>query len=318
MKAKTANLASIAVYAALLMFWAAVMLVVWAVSAERGADRFPRGSILPRADVVFLDAENGLWRQRACSGLCRREIVVKGVAGQLIGIDYRPADGQLYGLDDTGRLYTIDGQGNATLVSALTLPFAGDVRSLMDFNPVVNALRLIGANDQNYAVVNAGGGNLNLTVAQTALAYAAGDVNFGRNPNITGGAYTNNVAGAATTIFYGIDYGLDALVTIAPPLVGAGSSNTGGGQLQTIGRLSDFNGRRFDPDATADMDIYTFDGENRLIGVSGGRVFSIDLDQIQTLPAGQAQWIFVRSIPLGVGGAQFVDVAVGPRKHCDY
>lgn len=112
------------------------------------------------------------------------------------------------------------------------------VESLMDFNPAVNALRLIGSNDQNFAVVNANGGNLNQTAVQTALAYAPGDANAGRDPNVTAGAYNNNVPNTPQTIFYMIDYDLDTLVTIAPPL-GARGSNTGGGQLRTIGPLTD-------------------------------------------------------------------------------
>jgi hypothetical protein len=72
----------------------------------------------------------------------------------------------------------------------------------MDFNPVVNALRFIGSNDQNIAVVNANGGNLNQTVQQTRLQYAAGDASAGVDPNITAGAYTNNFAGAIQTTFF--------------------------------------------------------------------------------------------------------------------
>lgn len=273
--------------------------------AVRQAGQSLAGILWPRADVVFLDSENGLWVKPACEVGLRRLATVKNVTGQLIGIDYRPADGLLYGLDDTGAIYTIDAQGAATLVSRLTVPFGGDQRSLMDFNPVVNALRLIGANDQNYAVVGAG---LAATVAQTALAYAAGDVNFGVNPNIVGGAYTNNVAGATQTTFYGIDYDLDTFVTIAQ-LNATGSSNTGGGQLQTIGRLLR-GGRKFDLQSTADFDIYTVDGVNKVIGVNGGRIFTIDLDQIQPLSLGQTQDVHVRVIPFV--NDHFIDIAVGP------
>ena len=42
----------------------------------------------------------------------------------------------------------------AALVSTLSPRFAGGYQSLMDFNPMVNALRLIGSNDQNFAVVS--------------------------------------------------------------------------------------------------------------------------------------------------------------------
>lgn len=49
----------------------------------------------------------------------------------------------------------------------------------MDFNPVLSAIRLIGSNCQNYAVVNASG-NLNAAAIQTSLSYAAGDVSAGK------------------------------------------------------------------------------------------------------------------------------------------
>jgi len=268
------------------------------------------GIIWPRADVVFLDSENSLWIQRACRFGFRREITVKGIAGQLIGIDFRPADGQLYGLDDEGNLYTIDTLGNAAPFGSLTVPFGGDFRSLMDFNPVANALRLIGANDQNLALV---GADLGQTVAQTQIVYARGDVNEGANPNLVGGAYTNNIAGATTTIFYGLDYGLHTLVTIAPPLAN-GSSATGGGQLQTIGAPT-FNGRPFKLAPSADFDIFTVRGINYLIGVNDGQVFTIDLGRLRLPALGQTCNVPVRALPLPGDG--FIDLAIGPLKNCD-
>jgi len=45
----------------------------------------------------------------------------------------------------------------------------------MGFNPVVNALRLIGSDCSNYAVVNTG---RDTTAVQTSLSYGAGHVNF--------------------------------------------------------------------------------------------------------------------------------------------
>lgn len=282
---------------------------------------------LPPADIFALDNDNTLWRKAGCTGQgFKREIQIKGVDGQIIGIDFRPADGLLYGLSETGSLYTIDTfSGRATLVSALTLRFAGGVQSLMDFNPVANALRLIGSNDQNLAVVNSGG-NLNLTVSQTRVGYALADVNgpnftppgtiiIGRDPNLTGGAYTNNVAGAANTIFYALDFNLDVLVTIAPPLTAAGSSNTGGGQLQTIGGIVNAAGQTLDIAPTADMDIYTFNGQNILVGISGRTLFTIDLAQINpNLQVGQTQQVVAQWATLKDGG--FIDLAIGSRR-CD-
>jgi hypothetical protein len=50
---------------------------------------------------------------------------------------------------ETGTIYannlTATGLGNVTQVSNMTTRFPSGVQSLMDFNPVVNALRLIGS-----------------------------------------------------------------------------------------------------------------------------------------------------------------------------
>ncbi len=133
---------------------------------------------------------------------------------------------------------------------------------------------------------------------QTKFAYAAGDVNAGKDPEITGGAYTNNVAGAANTIFYMIDHDADTLVTIADKTA-TGSSNTGGGQLKTIGQFFDEQGNRLNMSPTTDIDIYTDrSGINYLVGQTTRLLFSIDLSQInQNLPLGKTQRIIVRRGP---------------------
>lgn len=274
------------------------------------------GVTLPPRDLYALDTDNTLYVLRSCTPSFRRKFRVQGVIGNLIGIDFRPADGQLYAVSDAGYIYTIDlsreERGEATVVAAISPRFAGGFQSLMDFNPVVNAVRLIGSNDQNFALVNSAGGNLNLTAVQTAVRYAAGDVAVGVDPNLCGGAYTNNVTGATSTLFYGLDYDLDTLVTIAGPLVGAGSSNTGGGQLQTLGPLVIFDGNPFRLSATADLDIYTdAAGRNFLLGISGRTLFTIDLAQLPQAPAlGAVQSIVVRTVDLGP--ANFIDLAVAP------
>jgi hypothetical protein len=88
---------------------------------------------------------------------------VSGIAGNLIGIDFRPSDpnnGSFYGLTDTGNVYLLDPSVTpyrATLVSTIAPRFAGGYQSLADFNPTgaQNALRIIGSNDQNVALVGA-------------------------------------------------------------------------------------------------------------------------------------------------------------------
>ncbi|MGH9841976.1 MAG: DUF4394 domain-containing protein [Blastocatellia bacterium] len=291
------------------------------LSSAAGFVQDNSGIVLPSVNIYVLATDNSIYVLTPGSSKPTRLGRPGPINGNLIGIDFRPADGSLYGLADNGNLYTIDLASpslNATLVSAISPRFAGGVQSLADFNPVANALRVIGSNDQNFAVVNSNGGNLNATAVQTAMAYAAGDVNAGVNPNISGGSYTNNVAGAANTLFYGVDYDLDTFVTIAPPLTANGSSNTGGGQLQTIGSLSDAGGNPINLTSTADLDIFTTpEGVNILIGVSGLTLFTIDLSQINpSLAVGTTQKVVARTatLPLPVGDVPptgvLIDIAV--------
>ncbi len=51
-------------------------------------------------------------------------------------------------------------------------------------------------------------------------------MNFGKDPEIVGGAYNNNFNGATATLFYMVDHDLDTPVTISGKNA-TGSSNTG-------------------------------------------------------------------------------------------
>ena len=274
------------------------------------------GIVLPKTSIYALNANNVILVLPPGATSFSRLGRVTTTNGNLIGIDFRVSDGLLYAVTDTGSLYTIgltsSRLGAATLVSNLTPRFAGGFQSLMDFNPVLNAIRLIGSNDQNFAVVNSGG-NLNTTVAQTALSYMAGDVNAGADPNISAGSYTNNFVGATTTLFYAIDYDLDTFVTIQPATPG-GSSATGGGKLQTIGRLVTPTGAPINVAPTVDFDIYSDgNGGNSVIGVSGRTLFTIDLSQIDpNLTLGTTRNVVARGITMPDEGGGFIDVAVMP------
>jgi len=274
------------------------------------------GIVLPKTSIYALNANNTIFVLQPGATSFSRLSRVTTANGNLIGIDFRVSDGLLYAVTDTGSLYTIgltsSRLGVATLVSNLTPRFAGGFQSLMDFNPVLDAIRLIGSNDQNFAVVNSGG-NLNATAVQTALSYMAGDVNAGADPNISAGSYTNNYVGATTTLFYGIDYDLDTFVTIRPATPG-GSSATGGGKLQTIGRLVTPTGAMINVAPTVDFDIYSDgNGGNSVVGVSGRTLFTIDLSQINpNLAPGTTQNVVARGITMPDDGGAFIDIAVKP------
>ncbi len=272
------------------------------------------GVVLPKAPIYALNSDNTIFVLTPGTTSFTRLVRVTQSNGNLVGIDFRPSDGKLYALTDTNTIYTIDlssaNLGGVTKVNDLTIPFAGGFQALVDFNPVVDAVRLIGSNGQNYAVVNSGG-NLNVTAVQTSLSYNAGDVNENATPSISAGSYTNSVAGATVTLFYAIDYALDTFVTIQPAATG-GSSATGGGKLQTLGRLVTPGGVPVNVAPTADIDIYTdANGVNSIIGVSGRTLFTIDLAQINMAQAlGTTKNVVARGITMPDHGGGFLDIAV--------
>ena len=142
------------------------------------------------------------------------------------GIDFRPANGRLYALGSTSRLYTIDTTtGAASLVGTAGAFTLNGLDFGFDFNPVPDRIRVTSDADQNLRL-NPNDGTL--TATDTTLAYAAGDANFGQNPNIVASAYINNFAGTTATTLYGIDSSLDILVTQNPP---------NSGTLNTVGPL---------------------------------------------------------------------------------
>lgn len=289
------------------------------------------GLTLPNANIYALTSDNAIYVLRPGAGQYARLGRVETDGGNLIGIDFRPADNtpqKLYGLTDLGTLYIIDVAparfGQKTRVGTMNPRFTGGFENVMDFNPVANALRVTGSNDQNLAVVNGGdGSNLSTVVAQTKFVYAAGDVNAGKDPELTGGSYTNNFVGATSTLFYGVDADTDTLVTIADKTA-TGSSNTGGGQLQTIGSFVDEAGNKLNMSPTTDLDIYTDRaGNNYLVGQTTRLLFTIDLAQINpNLKLGQTQKVVVKRGPPaplpGTGGGVpltggVFDIAIPPQ-----
>ena len=277
------------------------------------------GMVMPTKAVYALNANNVLFILQPGATSFTRLTPITGAVGNVIGIDFRPFDKRLYALTDNGSLYTVAlgaaNLGAATKVSTLSPRFDGGYQSLMDFNPVVDAIRLIASDNDNYAVVKDANGILNTTAVQTSLTYPAPDVNAGKDPNIACGSYTNNVAGATVTLFYAIDSDTDQFVTIAPATPG-GSSATGGGQLLTIGNLVTPTGVRINFSPTADFDIVTNpDGTNIIFGVSGRTLFSISLAQLKTpLLQGQTQNVDVRGVnadPNSAGGG-FIDSTIRP------
>jgi hypothetical protein len=94
-----------------------------------------------------LTSDNSIDRYNSNSDKFKKAIEVKGIDGNLEGIDFRPANGLLYGVTDTNKIYTIDPNTAATFVSTLSTSFNGGVQSAVDFNPAADRLWVNGTND---------------------------------------------------------------------------------------------------------------------------------------------------------------------------
>lgn len=164
---------------------------------------------------------------------------------KLLGIDFRVARGVLYTLTASGRLYTIDtATGLVKPVSDVpaALPLTGSSFGF-DFNPAADRIRVVSDSGLNLrlhpdtgAVVDGNAMEPGLQ-GDPALAFAKGDVNFGRSPAVVAAAYTYNKKDEKLTTNYAIDRQLGALLMQGSregvtPVV---SFNTG--LLTTVGSL---------------------------------------------------------------------------------
>jgi hypothetical protein len=152
----------------------------------------------------------------------------------LVGIDMRPATGELYGLDVAKKLWVINPfTGVSTEVSGgEPITQVVDDGLGFDFSPVADRIRVVTVAGANFRLnPNAGAGGL--AAVDTALSWATGDVNTGQETNIGAAAYNNNVAGASSANLYVIDGSLSILALQEP---------ANSGILQTVGPLGILTG----------------------------------------------------------------------------
>ena len=125
----------------------------------------------------------------------------------IVGLDQRPATGELVGLSNQDRLYLIDPLtanaaqiGTAPLATPLGSSFAG-----LDFNPVADQIRVVADNEKNLRLNPFTG----VIAGNDAALHPAGEV--------TAAAYVNSFPGATTTALYDIDSASDTLLLQNPP-----------------------------------------------------------------------------------------------------
>lgn len=196
---------------------------------------------------------------------------------QILGLDVRPATGQLYALGSSSRLYTLDyTTGQATAVG--TEPFSPALSGTQfgfDFNPTVDRIRIVSNTGQNLRAHPATGV---IVMMDGPLAYATNDAAFGLSPSVSASAYINNDTNPATgTVLYNIDAAHGTLVIQNPP---------NNGTLTTVGGLG------LDIIGVAGFDVAGSDGTAYASLVTGGfkgKSARADLYTID-LTTGAATW----------------------------
>lgn len=233
-----------------------------------------------QAQVVALTHDGKLAWIDAAGSRVMGMTAVSGVTGHLVGIDVRPANGQLYGLGEDGTLYTLNAtSGSATKGATLNQPLPKAEATTVDFNPVADRLRVISADGTNYRI--------NVETGEVAVdkPIVHGAANMAGKPRILAGAYTNSMKGATSTALYDTDGVM--LYLQNPP---------NDGVLQPIGTLGVVVG------APYALDIITTAGAASGWLVAGGVAYEVDLKTGAAKPKGPIQ-----GLPAGV-----IDIAVMP------
>lgn len=131
---------------------------------------------------------------------------------KIVGIDFRPATGQLYGLGTTNRIYVIDYKtGSARAINSIPFTAVSGAGFGFDFNPTVDLIRLVSSTGQN----------LRLNPSNGTIVATDGAISGPANAKIGSVAYTQNKAGASATVLFDIDAGTDKLYKQDPPNTGA-------------------------------------------------------------------------------------------------
>ncbi len=173
---------------------------------------------------------------------------------KILAIDFRPATGQLYGLSSSSRIYVINlNSGAVNMIGAgpFTPTLEGKLAGF-DFNPTVDRIR----------VVTNSGQNLRLNPETGTVAFEDMDINGPAGAMVSAVAYTNSVAGAATTTLYDIDVSKQKLYKQDPPnegkLVEVGSLNL---------KITDDGGFDIAPKSNKALGLFPVNGQATLFTV---------------------------------------------------
>ena len=238
-----------------------MIFTITLISCKKNQDVAPAEMLVtgPDVNLYALTNDNKLIAFNAKTpNTATAQVSITGLqTGELIvGIDFRPATGQLYGLGNSSRIYVIDpktGAARAINATPFTPAISGTAYGF-DFNPTVDRIRLVSSNGQNLRLNPETG-----LVAATDLA-----INGFADAKIGSVAYTQNRAGASTTVLFDIDATTNKLYKQDPP---------NDGKLVEVGSLGydidEAGGFDISPDGNAALAALTTNGKSSL--------FTIDL-----------------------------------------
>jgi hypothetical protein len=221
------------------------------------------------ATIAALVGDNGIALIDGDSRAAKSMVKVSGVDGKLLGIDWRPSDGMLYGLFADGAVATIDAMsGKATKIETLKSVPPGGATVTADFNPVADAFRIMGSDGTNLRTKIVGGA----VATDKPHAFAADDMHKDTMPMVVAGAYSNAMKGAEKTGLYTIEARNGVLAVQNPP---------NDGTQKSIGKLG------VDVSGGAAFDILS-DGKggNTAYLAAGGKLYTVDIMTGKAMEAG--------------------------------
>lgn len=213
---------------------------------------------------------------------------------QMLRIDYRVANGDLFALGSSGRVFSVD-VASGTLQPVGHTKFQVELQGSrfgFDFNPAADRIRIVSDARQNLrahpdtgALVDATPGTEGVQT-DGMLDYADSDANASKTPQIVAAGYTYNKENEKLTTNFAIDAATGALVRQGSveseqPVV---SPNTG--KLYTVGSLgvAGITDAHLD---IADLNNAAFAWISTAQGTSTAQLYLIDLETGTATPLGK-------------------------------
>ncbi|MGV3624008.1 MAG: DUF4394 domain-containing protein, partial [Archangium sp.] len=181
------------------------------------------------------------------------DVAITGLATSenVVGVDFRPATGQLVALTNQNRLYVIDtttGAASSALVMAADATDNTDAFTTLqgfvfgiDFNPTVDRLRVVSTITAAGIPPFTRGENLRVNPTTGAVITDGRFEPVLQNIDLFAAAYTNSFAGASTTTLYYADSESDSLLSTTAPNNGTTTTVGSFGGSINVDNIGDFD-----------------------------------------------------------------------------